>query len=236
LRLASLAPALALTAVVVALLILEIRVASASTAQPACPPGSLVVNSTGTFICAFEVANYTPVFVSLHLSQEGSSFSGVLTCLVSSGCAVSIEVYDYYEGELSRVGTVTRDLDPGESVSWSYIVRGRGVIEVRVNNVFMGYYTAQVAPHPVTVPPALRELAEQHPLLTVVIGLLVVGVPLGWVLQRELGLAGLTLAGASMLIYVLTMALTGSDAVAVALSVVCGLVGVILVTVQGGQP
>jgi hypothetical protein len=235
LRLANLIPALALTAVVAALLILGIRVASAGATRPACPPGSLVVNATGTFICAFEVANYTPVFASLYLSQEESSFSGVLTCLVSSGCLVSIEVYDYYKGELGQVDTFTRNLRPGESVSWNYTVRGRGVVEVYVNDVFLGYYTAQIVPHPVAVPSVLSELAREHPLLTVVIGLLIVGVPLGWALQRELGLAGLALVGASMLIYVFTRVLIGDDAVAVALATVCGLVGLILIVVQGGQ-
>jgi hypothetical protein len=234
-----LALAIALTAVVAALLTCNAQSTNTlivSNQTTNCPPGALVVNSTGTFICAFEVANYTPVFISLYLSQEEGNFTGILTCLDSSGCRVNVTIYDYYNNTLNTIGNLNTAINAGENIAWNYTVNGRGVVEIYVNDVFMGYYVAQVVSYPTAVPSTLKDLAGQHPLLTVIIGLLVVGTPLGWILQREFGLAGLALAGASMLIYVLTRALTGSDPVAIALAVVSGLIGVVFIVMHGGQP
>jgi len=234
-----LALAIALTAVVAVLLTCNAQSTNTLTASNQttnCPPGALVVNSTGTFICAFEVANYTPVFISLYLSQEGGNFTGILACLDSSGCRINVTIYDYYNNTLNTIGNLNTAINAGENIKWNYTVNGRGIAEIYVNDVFMGYYVAQVVPYPTAVPSTLKDLAGQHPLLTVIIGLLVVGTPLGWILQRELGLAGLALAGASMLIYVLTRALTGSDPIAIALAVVSGLIGVVFIIMHGGQP
>jgi hypothetical protein len=202
----------------------------------ACPRGALVVNATGTFICAFEVSEYTPIFASLSLAQSGGELTVTLTCLDSSGCRVEMTVYDYHDNALDIVDTITAKIPAGRSETWSYSVTGRGVVEVYVNGAFLGYYAAPVAPAPTAVPPTLRDLASRDPVLTVAVGLLVVGVPLGWIMQRELGAAGLALAGASMLVYVLVLILTGSPTVATAISVVCGLIGVVLVVMHGGQP
>jgi len=222
---------LALLGAVVALIILTQHAWS-----QACPPGALVVNATGTFICAFEVGEYTPIFASLSLAQSGGEFMVTLTCLDSSGCRVNMTIYDYRDDTVDVVDTITAEIPAGKSETWSFSVAGRGIVEVYVNGVFLGYYTAHVVQAPTAVPSTLRDLANQDPVLTIAVGLLIVGVPLGWVMQRELGIAGLALAGASMLIYVLTLILTGSPAIATAISVVCGLIGVILVVMHGGQP
>ena len=222
---------LALLGAVVALAIL-----AQSAWSQSCPPGALVVNATGTFICAIEAGNYTPVFASLSLAQNGGEFTVTLACLDSSGCRVEMTVYDYHDNVLDTVDTITAEIPAGKSETWSYNVAGRGIVEVYVNGVFLGYYMAQVVPAPTAVPPTLRDLASRDPALTIAVGLLIVGVPLSWVMQRELGVAGLALAGASMLVYVLTLILTGSPAIATAISVVCGLIGVILVVMHGGQP
>jgi hypothetical protein len=202
----------------------------------ACPPGALIVNATGTFICAVEAGNYTPIFASLSLAQSGGEFTVTLTCLDSSGCRVNMTIYDYHDNVLDTVDKVTAEIPAGKSETWSYNVTGRGIVEVYVNGALLGYYAAPVVPVPTAVPPALGDLASRDPVLTVAVGLLIVGVPLGWIMQRELGVAGLALAGASMLIYVLTLILTGSPAIATAISAVCGLIGVVLVVMHGGQP
>jgi hypothetical protein len=225
---------------IVALALLGATVALVMLAQSAwgqsCPPGALIVNATGTFICAVEVDDYTPIFASLSLAQHGGEFTVTLTCLDSSGCRVNMTIYDYHESGLDTVDNVVAVIQPGKSETWSFTVAGRGIAEVYVNGVFLGYYTAHVVPAPTAVPPTLRDLASQNPVLTIAVGLMIVGVPLSWVMQRELGVAGLALAGASMLVYVLALILTGSPAVATAISVVCGLIGVILVVMHGGQP
>lgn len=222
---------LALLGAVVALIILTQHAWS-----QACPPGALVVNTTGTFICAFEVSEYTPIFASLSLAQSGGELMVTLTCLDSSGCRVNMTIYDYRDDTVDVVDNVVAEIPAGKSETWSFSVAGRGIVEVYVNGVFLGYYTAHVVQAPTAVPSTLRDLANRDPVLTIAVGLLIVGVPLGWVMQRELGVAGLALAGASMLVYVLALILTGSPAIATAISVVCGLIGVILVVMHGGQP
>jgi hypothetical protein len=222
---------LALLGAVVALIML-----AQSAWSQACPSGALIVNATGTFICAIEVGEYTPVFASLSLAQDGGEFTVTLTCLDSSGCRVNMTIYDYRDNTLDTVDTITAEIPAGKSETWSFSVAGRGVVEVYVNGVLLGFYTAHVVQAPTAVPSTLRDLAGRDPVLTIAVGLLIVGVPLGWVMQRELGVAGLALAGASMLIYVLVLILTGSPAIATAISVVCGLIGVVLVVMHGGQP
>jgi len=199
-----------------------------------CPPGSLVVNATGAFICAFEVEEVTPVYASLHLVQEGNNFTVYFACLDVAGCNVNLKAYSYENGSLSYAGGVAQRVEKGGLAAWSFIVGGRGVVEVWVNEAFLGHYAAPAAGAPTAVSEALSELAGSSPLLTVVAGLVVVGVPLGWILQREFGTAGLALAGASMLVYLLTRSLTGSDVVSIVVAAVCGLVGVVLVVMHGG--
>jgi len=195
-----------------------------------------VVNATGTFICAVEIAEYTPVYVSLHLTQEENNFTVLLVCLDSVGCRVKMNIYDYYNNTLYSVSEVSVNVSSGESLSESYLVLGRGVVELTINDVYLGHYVAQVFEVPTAVPTTLRDLAGLDPVLTAVIGLIVVGVPVGWLMQRELGLAGLALAGASMLIYVLVKALTGSDPVAITLACISALIGVVLLVMHGGSP
>jgi len=193
------------------------------------------VNSTGTFICAVEVANYTPVFVSLYLTQEDGEFSVILVCLDSSNCRVEMTVYDYSDNTLRVVGVEVVDVTRGEKIERTYSVLGRGVIKLVVNDVYLGYYAAQSLNIPTAVPPRLRELAQLNPVLAVTVALIIIGIPLSWVMQRELGVAGLALAGASMLIYVFTRALTGSDPVAVLTAVVSCLIGLIFIIMHGGS-
>lgn len=215
---------------------------STPTPAPDCPPGYLVINGTWTYICAIPVDNYTSMYVSLSLVQQGDNFSFTIVCLAVDGCDVNVSVYDYYDGALSLVDAVTARIprwDPRSgagALSRSYSVKGRGVVKLTVNAADLGYYVAPVVSVPEQVSRGLAELASLGPLVAVAVGLLVVAVPLGWLLQRELGLAGLALAGCATLLFALVLAITNSAVVATAVSVLVGLIGVVLVVSQGGSP
>jgi len=221
----------------VALAVVAVLALSTSNGQASgqeCPPGSLVINATGAFVCAFEVEEVTPVYASLHLMQKGNNFTVYFACLDVADCKVNLKVYSYENGSLSYAGGVVQRVEKGGLATWSFLVDGKGVVEIWVNEAFLGYYVAPVAEVPTAVSEALSELAGSSPLFTVVAGLVVVGVPLGWILQREFGTAGLALAGASMLVYLFTRSLTGNDIVSTVMAVICGLVGVVLVIMHGG--
>ena len=205
--------------------------------QGGCPPGAVVMNSTGTYVCAANVSDYIPVFASLSLDQYGNALKANVKCLTAGGCAVNLTIYDYVNGELSLVDQ--RLVSLGEGESWEYTYRpcsGVCVARLSVNGEFLGWYVPVVAEIPTAVGSSLKELASRDPMILVVAGLLVISVPLGWVLVREQGLSGLALAGASLLIYLFTLFLTGDTVVATLISVVSAFVGILFVVIQGGQP
>jgi len=209
---------------------------TASNQSSVCPPGALVVNATGTFICAFEVEEYTPVFISLHLVQEGGTANLTLTCITLGGCNATIFAYDYHQGSLTPLGNSTLALGQGESRVLAYACTGTCVFGLEVNSVWLGYYTSPAVQVPKVVAEELASLASRDPLVLAVAGLLVVSVPLGWMLTRELGATGVALAATSVLLYTLVYALTGSVTVATLVSALSGLVGVVYALVQGGTP
>jgi hypothetical protein len=212
------------------------------TPTPDCPPGYLVINGTWTYICAIPVDDYTSMYVSLSLVQVGNNFSFAIACLALDGCSVEAYVYDYYNGTLNPVDNVVAQIprwDPRNGtgvLSRSYSVNGRGVVKLTVNTAELGYYVAPAVSVPGQAQLGFAELASLSPLVAVAVGLLVVAVPLGWLLQRELGLAGLALAGCSTLLFTLVFTVTGSAIVATVISVLVGLIGVVLVISQGGAP
>jgi len=223
--------ALVLTAVV-ALLASPLSAETSPTPSP-CPPGSLVVNATGTYICAVEVEEFTPAFTSVSVVQEGSAATLRLVCLTVGGCEVDVEAYDYVGGTLGSLGTTAVVLEPGASATLNYTCSGVCVFGLEVNGVWLGYFTAR-APAVPTVSGELTSLARESPLVLVVVGLLVVSIPLGWSLTRDLGVSGLALVATSLLIYTLTYSLTGSVQVAATISVVAALVGIVYTVVHGG--
>jgi hypothetical protein len=197
--------ALLLTGLVLALLGAGRVVVVSEDASP-CPEGYLIVNTTGTFICPIPVKEYTSLYVSLFLHQDGSNFTVALACLAVSGCEVQMAVYDYYNDTLREVSRESFNLaqwKPGvseEVFARSYTVTGLGVVELHVNNVTLGFFTAPELPRLDAVQSNLSEIYSASPLLAAIVGLLVVSIPLGWILQREMGLAGLALAGSSVLV------------------------------------
>jgi hypothetical protein len=233
---------LVLCVAVLASLTAVVAHAQTLTPSPDCPPGYLVINGTWTYICAIPVSNYTGMYVSLSLVQVGSNFSFAIACLTVDGCSVEVGVYDYYNGTLSPVDTVIAQIprwDPRSGtgvLSRSYSVSGRGVVKLTVNTADLGYYVAPAVSAPEQAQRGFAELASLSPLVATAVGLLVVAVPLGWLLQRELGLAGLALAGCATLFFTLVFTVTGSVLVATVISVLAGLIGVVLVILQGGAP
>jgi hypothetical protein len=233
---------LVLCVVVFASLTAVVARAQTLTPAPDCPPGYLVINGTWTYICAIPVSNYTSMYVSLSLVQQGNNFSFSVACLAVDGCDVKVGVYDYYNGTLSPVDTVAAQIprwDPRNGtgvLSRSYSVNGRGVVKLTVNTAELGYYVAPAVSAPEQASRGFAELASLSPLVAIAIGLLVVAVPLGWLLQRELGLAGLALAGCATLFFILVFTVTGSAIVATVISVLAGLIGIVLVISQGGSP
>jgi hypothetical protein len=201
-----------------------------------CPPGSLVVNASGTYICALQVSDYTPVFTSLTLNQFGNVLNGSVTCLTAGGCSLNLTAYDYSGGSLTKIGSLVTNLTGGSTQSFSYECSGVGVVSLEVNDVFVGWFTPAVVNVPTAVGTTLKELASRDPMVMVVAGLLVVSVPLGWSLSREQGLSGLALAGASLIIYSFVLLLTTDVVVATLISVVSAFVGIVYVVMQGGQP
>jgi hypothetical protein len=201
-----------------------------------------VINGTWTYICAIPVDNYTSMYVSLSLVQQGNNFSFSIACLAVDGCNVEANVYDYYNGTLSLVDTVAAQIprwDPRNNtgtLSRSYSVSGRGVVKLTVNTAELGYYVAPAVSAPEQASRGFAELASLSPLVAIAVGLLVVAVPLGWLLQRELGLAGLALAGCATLLFTLVFTVTGNAIVATVISILAGLIGIVLVISQGGSP
>jgi len=206
--------------------------------QDGCPPGAVVMNATGTYVCAVNVSDYIPVFASLSLDQYGNSLKVNIKCLTAGGCVVNLTIYDYVNGELNLVDQLL-GLSLGEGESWEYTYTqcsGVCVARLSVNGEFLGWYVPVVAEIPTAVGSSLKELASRDPMILVVAGLLVISVPLGWALVREQGLSGLALAGASLLIYLFTLFLTGDTAVSALISVVSAFAGILFMVIQGGQP
>ena len=201
-----------------------------------CPeePGP-VVDPSGVYVCVGRIKVVNATFASFYLEQVEDRIVFRAVCLVYGGCKFNITVYYINSsGGLVLVGWFTERIGAGESISKTVTgVMGRGVVRVEVNDVLLGYYSPLSINIDPRVPATLRTLASLHPLLTVVAGLLVVAVPLGWLLQREFGLAGLALASMSIPVYILAYALTGEVPVAVLISTLSALIGLILLAAHG---
>lgn len=220
-----------------ALLVLAVAVAIATQlvgAENYCKPGMLKVDLNGTVICAVEVEDYKPIYASFVFQQSGGVFNVSMACLYKASCNVSMSVYDYVNNTASFVANVTEAVASGGIKSWSFNVTGRGVAVVYVNDVFLGAFTPVVVEAPEEVAKSLKDLASTSPYVAVLAGLLIVSPSLGWMLQREWGVAGLALVGASTLIFIFVSALTGDFVVASFVSVLSGLLGVIYLVLSGG--
>lgn len=210
-------------------------IAFSDTTTPAtCPTGMLRIDINGTYICAVSVPSYTPSYVSLMVSQVNGTFTLNLTCLYEAGCNVNVTVYDYVNGSAVPLGSVQSSLPPGETGSWSFSVNGSGVALVYVNGDYLGAFAAPVGVS-VGAGVLLKSLASSSPFIMIVTGLLVVSVPLGWMLQKEWGTAGLALLASSYLIYMFTYALTDDILVSSLVSVFSGLAGLFYLLVSGGS-
>jgi len=221
--------------VILALVFLASLVILASEASAdACPPGSLVINSTGTFICPVPAENLNMAYTGLVLLQNGSSFTFAVTCLTSGGCNYNITVYDYYNGSLTVIDNVQRSVGAGESFSKNYSVMGTGIVEFSANNVYYGYYFYP-APQPSRIAVSLNELAGSNLFVEIMVALIIVSVPIGWALMREVGLAGLALTAMSIPIYTLVSVLTSNPPVALLVSVVASFIGIVYLIISKGE-
>jgi len=200
----------------------------------ACPPGSLVINSTGTFICPVPAENLSMAYTSLVLLQNGSSFTFAVTCLTSGGCNYDITVYDYYNGSLTVIDNVLRSVGAGESFSKSYNVSGTGIVELSANNVYYGYYFYP-STQPSQIAVTLNDLARSDLFVEIMVALILVSVPIGWALMREIGLAGLALTAMSIPIYTLVSVLTGNPPIALLISVVASFIGIVYLIISKGE-
>ena len=200
----------------------------------ACPPGSLVINSTGTFICPVPAENLSMAYTSLVLLQNGSSFTFAVTCLTSGGCNYDITVYDYYNGSLTVIDNVLRSVGAGESFSKSYTVNGTGIVELSANNVYYGYYFYP-STQPSQIAVTLNDLARSDLFVEIMVALILVSVPIGWALMREIGLAGLALTAMSIPIYTLVSVLTGNPPIALLISVVASFIGIVYLIISKGE-
>lgn len=203
-------------------------------AEDYCKPGMLKVDLNGTVICAVEVEDYKPIYASFVFQQSGGVFNVSMACLYEASCNVFMSVYDYVNNTAIFVANVTEAVASGVSKSWSFNVTGRGVAVVYVNDVFLGAFTPVVVEAPEEVAKNIKDLASTSPYVAVLAGLLIVSPPLGWMLQREWGVAGLALVGASTLIFIFVSALTGDFVVASFVSALSGLLGVIYLFLSGG--
>jgi len=227
------------TAVLLAVLALltavfTLIVSSDTAPADACPTGMLRIDINGTYICAVSVPSYTPSFVSLSAGQVNGTFTLNLTCLYEAGCNVNVTGFDYVDGAAVPLGSVQSSLAPGETKSWSFSVAGTGVALVYVNGDYLGAFTAPVGVG-VGAGGLLKSLASSSPFTMIAAGLLVVGVPLGWMLQKEWGTAGLALLAGSYLIYMFAYALTDDGLIASLVSVFSGLAGLFYLLVSGGS-
>ena len=207
---------------------------SDTTPANTCPTGMLRIDINGTYICAVSVPSYTPSYVSLMVGQVNGTFTLNLTCLYEAGCNVNVTGYDYVNGSAVPLGSLQSSLAPGETRSWSFNVTGSGVALVYVNGDYLGAFAAPVGVG-VGAGGLLKSLASWSPFTMVVAGLLVVSVPLGWMLQKEWGTAGLALLAGSYLIYMFVYALTDDALVASLVSVFSGLAGLFYLLVSGGS-
>jgi hypothetical protein len=200
-----------------------------------CPPGSLVINSTGTFICPVPADNLNMAYTSLVLLQNGSSFTFAVTCLTSGGCNYNVTVYDYYNGSLATIDNVQQSVNAGESFSKTYTISGTGIVELTVNNMYYGYYFYP-APQPSQVVVTLNDLARSDLFVEIMVALIIVSVPIGWALMREIGLAGMALTAMSIPIYTLVSVLTGNPPIALLISVVASFIGIVYLIMSRGEP
>jgi len=201
-----------------------------------CPGEGVVAEASGTYVCVSRLENFTVAFASFYLSQSGDSLTFAVYCFTVGGCKVHADVYslNLTSRVLARVASLSFDVEEGGFAVRSVAgVAGTGVVNLTVNDVYMGFYAPLHVPVDAEVPATLRDIAGRDPLLTAVAGLLVIAVPLGWLLQRELGVAGLALAAMSMPFYTLTYALTGDVAVSMIVAALSAFVGLVLLVAYG---
>jgi len=199
-----------------------------------CKPGELKVDLNGTVICAVEVEDYKPIYASFVFQQSSGVFNVSMTCLYEASCNVSMSIYDYVNNTAVSIANVSDVVASGGSKSWSFSVSGKGIAVVYVNDVFLGAFTPAVVEAPEEVTKNIKDLASTSPYVAILAGLLIVSPSLGWMLQREWGIAGLALVGASTLLFIFVSALTGDVVVATFVSVLSGLLGVVYLVLSGG--
>lgn len=220
---------------VLAMVAVAVAIATQIVEAEYCKPGMLKVDLNGTAICAVEVEDYKPIYASFVFLQSGGVFNVSMACLYGASCNVSMSVYDYVNNTAKFVANVTEAVASGGSKSWSFNVTGRGVVVLYVNDVFLGAFAPVVVEAPKEVAKNIKNLASTSPYVAVLAGLLIVSPSLGWMLQREWGIAGLALVGASTLIFMFVSALTEDFVVASFVSVISGLLGVIYLVLSGGS-
>jgi len=200
-----------------------------------CPPGSLIINSTGTYICPVPVADINATYTSLMLLQNGTSFNFTTTCLTSGGCSYNITVYDYYNGTLTAIDRIQQSVNAGDSLSKSYTVSGTGMVELSVNNMYYGYYFYP-ASQSNQIATTLYSLGNSNIFIEIMVALILVSVPIGWALMREIGLAGLALTAMSVPLYTLISVLTSNPPIALLISVVTSFIGIVYLIMSRGEP
>jgi hypothetical protein len=203
-------------------------------AEDYCEPGMLKIDLNGTVICVVEVEDYKPIYASFTFQQSSGVFNISMVCLYEAPCNVSMSIYDSLEGATLLVANVSETVASGGSRLWSFNVTGRGIAVMYVNDVFLGAFAPVVLQAPDEVVANLKNLASTSPYIAILAGLLIVSPTLGWMLQREWGIAGLALVGASTLLFTFVFFLTGDAAIASLVSVISGLIGLIYLILSGG--
>jgi len=225
-----------LRVLLLALLLLTIvMLASSSSSAVECPPGGLVINTTGTFICPVPVEEINYSFVGLTLLQNESTLVLSSVCLTAGGCTYDIKVYDYTGGSMQLRDTVIRSVPAGGSFSINYTVSGIGIVELAVNDMYYGFFYSPSAPVS-RVSGTLKEMAGEDLFVEIMVALLAVSIPIGWLATREIGLSGLALTGMSFPIYMFAYVLIGDAWISLMISVMSSFIGIIYLIISRGEP
>jgi hypothetical protein len=109
------------------------------------------------------------------------------------------------------------------------------MVELSVNNMYYGYYFYP-ASQSNQIATTLYSLGNSNMFIEIMIALILVSVPIGWALVREIGLAGLALTAMSVPLYTLISVLTSNPPIALIISVVTSFIGIVYLIMSRGEP
>jgi len=218
--------------------------ATTTPATTECPEGTLVVNSSGTYICIpglptqrFQHAVVSAVFANYVLNIS-------LTCLEQGGCTFHVVIY-YIDNSTGSLTTYTTIDYTGQSYTYSYNLYGKPlagdvvILDVTVNDYYYGKFYVRMEKYNVSgdLVTVVNTLTEKGGALVSVILLSIpVAVPLGYALMTgRRGVAGLTMMALALFLPQLTTLLTGNVSYAILVAVITFVLGLLIVIQERGR-